>query len=180
MLLRKDIVPGQIYQIVFLCKVLLWQHFLQKIVWWNCWSNFRGTICSNLAVFIYKILRIKLITLSSFRLSNLKSFTIPFLGGENKSSGTTKLPYWENSQKNKKNTFWPNSFVTCTGWQSRGWQSTGWDAVQFFFVRCSEHLQRWLHSKRVGWIRDLVCYLETHGRTWYNFSVFEKRPKDGT
>lgn len=112
MLLRKDIVPGQICQIVFLCEILLWKYLLLKTVWWNTWSNFRESICSNLAVLVYKILRIKWITLSSLRLSNLKSFTIPFVGGKNRSSGTTKLPYWKKQTERQKNTLWPNSFVT--------------------------------------------------------------------
>lgn len=105
MLLRKDIVPGQICQIVFLCEVLFWKHLLLKIVWWNSWSNFRergSCINSNLAILVYKTLRIKFITLSSFSLSNLKSFTILFVGGKNRSSGTTKLPYWINRQKDQK------------------------------------------------------------------------------
>lgn len=34
--------------------------------------------------------------------------------------------------------------------------------------------------REVGWIRDLICHLGTGGRFWYSFSVFKKRPKDGT
>lgn len=168
MLLRKDIGPGQICQIVLLCEVLLWKHLLLKIVWWNSWSSFRGSICSNLAVLVYKILRIKCITLS-FRLSNLKSFTIPFVGGKNRSSGTTKLPYWKKQTKRQKTLFGQTALPP---------PCAGWDSVQFFFVWCSKHRS---NCTQRGWDRLGIWFailLPVAGVD--TVCVFKKRPKDGT
>lgn len=55
---------------------------------------------SDLAVLVYKILRMKWIT--AFSLINLKSFTLPFVGGRHRNAGATKLPFWKNKQKTNK------------------------------------------------------------------------------
>lgn len=41
----------------------------------------------------------KWITLSSFGLINPKSFTVPFVGGRDRSAGATKLPFWGEKKK---------------------------------------------------------------------------------
>lgn len=107
---------------------LLWKYLLLEIVCWNSWVNFRGRcscMYSDLAVLIYKILRMKWIT--AFSLINLKSFTLPFVGGRHRNAGATKLPSWKNKQKTNKKSH-PLAKLLCQ------LLSIGWNSVWYYLV----------------------------------------------